>query len=264
MIPLRSVLNDLVLAGTVDLPEGYKPRNVDVYLALPAKKGEVPQEVYLYSQTLKAPAGESTSTEPAASATPKPARSREPKEGGKEGTKEGDSKKQPVRFRLVLPNLEKNQSYHVQLTAADADGGLSYHHLYNLSKSDEEIKAAFLTAPEGIELEGEEVNAVPAVPNFSWEAVNAAELYHLTLEAGSGAMRRIVWEAWTRDTQIRYPLSSRTQRLREQTSYTVSVEAIKGLHPVSTDLKKQYALPTYQAIWTDLARVTHTPFEVVE
>lgn len=251
VIPLRSVLSDVMLAGTVDVPEGYKAGNIDVYLTLaPAKKDDPPQDVHLYSLPLRAVAA----AEPAstlAAATPSPAAS--------------PAAPQSVRFRVQLPNLEKGQTYHLQLTASKEEGSeRSYNHVYNLTKSNEELKIQFMPATPKIEIEGEDVNAVPPVPGFGWSAVTGAELYHVSLEEGSGDDARVVWEAWTKETQIKYPLSSRSQRLRERRNYTVSVEALKGLRPATNDQKKQYALPAYRAIWTDLSRVTHVPFEVVE
>ncbi len=248
VVPLRSVLSDVVFAGTVDVPEGYTAENLDVYLSLPpVKKGEPPQEVFLYSQPLRAAAPAAS-----ASASPAPAASASP------------AAPTSARFRAMLPNLEKGQSYHLQLTASKEGGERSYNHVYNLNASNEELKVQFMPATPKIEIEGEEVNAVPPVPGFGWSAVSGAELYHVSLEEGTGDKRRVVWEAWTKETEIKYPLSSRSQRLRERRSYTVSVEALKGLRPANNDQKKQYALPAYRAIWTDLSRVTHAPFEVVE
>lgn len=270
VIPLRSVLNETTLAGTISLPEGYEIRSMDVYLALSAAKGEVPHEVYLFSKNLRG-LGTSlesdASKEPEAEASPaaKSSKSKD-KDAAKSGGKTS-AKADAIRFRNVLPKLDKGQSYHLQFTAASTDGGeFSYHHLYNLGKSDEDLSVEFLAASEGISLEGEDVNAVPPVPEFSWEAVAGADIYHLTLEAGTGLKRHTVWEAWTKGTSLRYPLSSRVQRLKEKESYTLSVEALKGLNPASnSDNKKlQYALPSYRAIWTDLSRLTHVPFEVVE
>lgn len=123
---------------------------------------------------------------------------------------------------------------------------------------------AFLNPTGEIELEGEEVNAVTPSPGMGWSSVDGAELYHVTLEAGNGAQRRVIWEAWTQNTEIRYPFSTRAYRLKPQETYTVSVEALKGLKPVVNDSKKKYAHPAYRAIWSDLARVTRAPFEVVE
>ena len=245
VIPLRSVLNELELAGTIEVPEDFVVKSVDVYLSLPTAKDEPPQEVYLLTQPIRAVA---------VAESPKPGASPAPDSAAKKPTQ---------RFRLSLPNLEKDHSYHLQLTASK-EGELSYHHLYNLSKSNEELAVSFMGAPSEIQITGEDTNAVPPVPSFSWQAAPGAELYHLTLEAGNGAKRRIVWEAWTKNTEVKYPLSTRTQRLREQESYTVSVAALKGLRPATNDQKTQYALPSYRAIWTDLSRVTHAPFEVVE
>jgi hypothetical protein len=248
VIPLRSVLSETVLAGTVDVPEGYVAKNLEIYLTLPpAKKGEVPQEVYLFSQPLQDAAPEASAS-PAAAASAAPAA----------------PAASQARFRTLLPNLEKNHAYHLQLTAAKEGGETTYHHLYNLGKSDEALKVQFMSATPKIEIEGEERNAIPTVPGFGWSAVSGAEIYHVTLEAGARDERRIIWEAWTKNTELKFPLSSRAQRLRENQSYTISVEALKGLGPAATDQKKQYALPSYRAIWTDLARFTHAPFEVVE
>lgn len=274
-IPLRSVLNDTFLAGTIDLPEGYEVKNLDVYLMLPADKGDMPQEAYLMTQPLRgakvADASSSdaakSETDPAAKASAKPAKGKDASkvDKSKESKDPKDPKKESIRFRTTLPHLEKNYSYHLQFTAVNKGGGeLSFHHLYHLDQSDEDLDVSFLPAVSAIEIEGEEVNAVPPVPEFSWEAVNGADIYHLTLEVGSGENRKSIWEAWTKGTSLTFPLDSRLQRLKEKEVYTVTVAALKGLNPAFSEGKKQYSLPSYHAIWTDLAQITHQPFEVVE
>lgn len=247
VISLHSVLNQMTLAGTVDLPEGFEPENVEVYLTLPpAKKGDVPHEAYMMSQPLETEAEASPAASPSPSPTP------------------AAGKKPPLHFRLNLPSLDKDQSYHLLFTATKDTGEITYHHLYNLDKGNEELQATFLPAAAKISLEKEDVNAVPPVPTFSWEGVPGAEVYHLNLVEGSGKSRRVIWDAWTKDTQIRFPLTAKAERLQERKTYVVSVEALKGLHPATNDIKKQYSLPAYQAIWTDLSRQTHASFEVVE
>lgn len=248
VIPLRSVLNNVELAGSVTLPEGYQFKQVEVFLALTEPKEGIGQELYMFSRSF-------------ASESPAPADS-----AAKPDAAAGDAAKtkKPPRFRLKLPELDKGHSYHLQLTAVDANGALAYHHLYNLKESAEELSASFLPVPEKIEMDGEDVNAVPPVPGMGWSPVEGAELYHVTLARGSGLNRQIFWEAWTKETQMRYPLTSREHRLKEQETYTLSVEAIKGLRPARNSSQEKYALPVYGAIWTDLSRLTHPPFEVVE
>jgi len=258
VISLRSVLNNVELAGNVKVPENFTLKQVEVYLSLTDKdEKKTPEEIYLFSRPLQA-AGSKTDTEKAKPPS-KPSGSASPPAA--EATK-GTADSQ--RFRLRLPDLDKNQAYHLQFTAVNENGQISYHHLYNLKESDEDLSVSFLPGTELIELEGEDVNAIPPVPGMGWSAVAGAELYHVTLAAGTGLNQQIIWEAWTKETQLKYPLSTREQRLKEQQTYTLSVEAIKGLRPALNSSQEKYALPSYRAIWTDLSRVTHPPFEVVE
>ncbi len=254
VISLHSVLSDMVLAGDVKLPEGYTLKSMDVYMILPTVKNAHPQEVYLYSKQFRAAAktepvktkglatGSQASAAPTASGSPKAS--------------------QP--FRVSLPEPVLTEKYHLQFTAADKEGRLTYHHLYNIDAANEKLEVSFLPVPTLIEIEGEDVNAVPPVPGFGWEPVSGAEIYHVTLAAGSGAKQRVVWEAWTKSTQLKYPLSRKPYRLKEQEVYTLSVDAMKGLTPAFNGKRQQTAHPAYQMIWTDLSRMSHTPFEVVE
>lgn len=245
VISLRSVLNNVELAGTVTLPEGYQFKQVEVFLTLPEPKEGTGQEIYMLSRSY-------------ASANP------EPSEAKEASAAPAEPEKKAPRFRLQLPELDKEHSYHLQLTATDANGALSYHHLYNLKESATDLNASFLTVSEKIELEGEDVNAIPPVPGMAWSPVEGAELYHVTLARGSGLNRQVFWEAWTQETQMVYPLTSREYRLKEQETYTFSVAALKGLRPARNSSQEKYALPAYGAIWTDLSRRTYPPFEVVE
>ncbi|MBF2052886.1 MAG: hypothetical protein IGS03_05390 [Candidatus Sericytochromatia bacterium] len=250
VISLRSVLNNVELAGTVTLPEGYQFKQVEVFLTLPEPKEGVAQEIYMLSRSYATAAPEPPEAE---AASPSAA-----------DQKKADQKKKMPRFRLQLPELDKEHSYHLQLTATDAKGALSYHHLYNLKESATDLSASFLPVSEKIELEGEDVNAIPPVPGMAWSPVEGAELYHVTLARGSGLNRQVFWEAWTKETQLVYPLTSREHRLKEQETYTFSVAAIKGLRPARNSSQEKYALLAYGAIWTDLSRQTYPPFEVVE
>lgn len=101
VISLHSVLSETVLAGTLDLPEDYTIKGVDVYLALPAEKGAHPEEVYLFTQPIRMPV---SSTAPAAEASAKPARGSSAKESAKP---ESAAAAETIRFRTQLPNLEK-------------------------------------------------------------------------------------------------------------------------------------------------------------
>lgn len=256
VISLHSVLSDMVLAGNVSLPEGYTLKSMDVYMILPTAKNAHPQEVYLYSKQFRAVAKtepvktKGLATRSQAAATPAPAASA--------------SAKASEPFRVSLPEPLLTEKYHLQFTATDKDGRLTYHHLYNLDAANEKLEVSFLPVPTLIEIEGEDVNAIPPAPGFGWDAVAGAEVYHVTLAAGSGAKRRVVWEAWTKSTQLKYPLSRKPYRLKEQEVYTLSVDALKGLTPAFNGKRQQTAHPAYQMIWTDLSRMTHTPFEVVE
>ena len=263
IIPLRSVLNSVKFAGTVTLPEAYELRQLEVYLTLPAAEGDHPEEIYLFSRSFasKTPKTDENATKisdkKSADSTKKTIEKDTPDK--KTGKKDNSQ-----RYQVNLPELSKGQAYHLQFTGSHEGGQLAYHHLYNLSKSDDELATNFMAAPAMIELEGEEVNAIPPVPGMGWEAVTGADLYHLTLESGKGADRRIIWEAFTAETQIRYPLTSKEHRLKEDKTYTLSVAALKGLRPAANSSKEKYAHPAYRNIWSDLARVTHRPFEVVD
>lgn len=264
VIPLRSVLNTVKLGGTVTVPEDYQLKQVEVYLTLPAADGEQPQEIYLFARNFVAPVSAKATNSDSEDASDKSASAKASSKNSSQDKKASKSKENTQRFQLKLPELDKGQSYHLQFTASHEGGQLSYHHIYNLNKSDEELAADFVPASGQIEMEGEDVNAIPTVPGIGWEAVSGAEIYHVTLEAGTGANRNVIWEAWTKETQLRYPLTDKEQRLKEDQTYTVSVAAVKGLHPAVSSSKTKYAHPAYQAIWTDLSRVTHRPFEVVE
>lgn len=243
VIPLRSVLSEFKLGGTLELPEGYTPRQLEVYLMLPAKPEEHRQEIYMFSKNMRPPT---------------------PKTSAGDEDKKAKTEKPKPRFELELPNLEEDFAYHLQFTAAGEDGQLIYHHLYNVTNADETLLIPMMAAGSKIELEDEDINAIPPVPGMGWEAVPGADIYHVVLEAGQTQNRRIVWEAWTTQTQLRYPLSRPAERLKEKEVYHLSVSALKGLRPAIANAKTQYAHPGYKAIWTDLARMTHPPFEVVE
>lgn len=252
VISLRSVLDQLTLSGKVTLPEGYTLKAMDVYLTLEAEEKEAhPEEVYLLSKTFpKASTPEQSLLKADSKPSPKPAASADPNA--------------PQSFMIDLPVPGLGHKYHLQFTATHADGGITYHHIYNLDSSSDTLKVEFLPVMGKIEIQGEGDNTIPTTPSMAWEAVPGAEIYHVTLTEGSKANRRVIWEAWTKSTQLDYPFTTRSQRLKEQETYSLSVAAVKGLKPVVNKSNSQTAHPGYKAIWSDLSRVTHVPFEVVE
>ncbi len=270
IVSLRSVVDQITLAGTIDVPADYTLKSMDVYMTLDAEKGTHPEEVYLLTKTFRAPEPEKKSlistgnqTEP----TPSPGASAAASGNTPAGGANANAKSAPAgarKFQVKLPVLNQDQYYHLQFTATHKDGGITYHHLYNLDKEDDALKATFLPVSGRLEIEGEDSNTIPAVPGMGWESVPGADIYHVTLEAGNRAKRRVVWEAWTKSTQIEYPFTARKDRLKEQETYTLSVAALKGVKPVLNKTKNVSAHPAYESIWADLSRVTHVPFEVVE
>lgn len=247
VISLRSVISSMTLSGKVTLPEGYTLKSMDVYLTLEGEEKDAhPEEFYLLSKTFPKGAEASKSL---ISPGPSPAPSADPNA--------------PQSFQVSLPTPGLGQKYHLQFTATHAEGGQTYHHIYNLDSASDSLSVEFLPVMQKIEIQGESDNTIPSSPRLGWEPVNGAEIYHVTLTAGNGNKRRVVWEAWTKSTQLDYPFSSRSQRLQEQETYVVSVAALKGLKPVVNKSKNVTVHPGYQAIWSDLSRFTHIPFEVV-
>ncbi len=257
VISLRSVISSVSLSGEVTLPEGYTLKSMDVYLTLEGEEKEaIPEEFYLLSKTFPKAAQASQSllgeTKPNAKASAKPT-----------PAKPAANANEPQPFEVRLPTPGPGQKYHLQFTATQAEGGQTYHHIYNLDGESDSLKVDFLPVMQKIEIQGESDNTIPSSPRLGWEPVSGAEAYHVTLTAGNGTKRRVIWEAWTKSTQIDYPFSSRTQRLQEQETYVVSVAALKGLKPIVNKSKNTTAHAGYQALWSDLSRFTHTPFEVV-
>lgn len=250
VITLRTVISDFILEGAVTVPAGYTLTGVDVYLAFKAEQKKWPDEVFLFNQNLRAktPKGEpSPGASPSPSASPSEAPSSKPS------------------FRLRLPDLENGQSYHLQFNFMGSDKRtMVYKHLYDLKESKSNLEVDPLMAVKKIAIEGEEKNTIPLTPVFSWEPVTGAEIYQIQLEAGSDEHTQVVWEAWTRDTSIEYPLSTIPGRLKEKELYRVSVSALKGLRGLQKAGSEPFAYPTYRAIWTDLAQTYHKSFEVVK
>lgn len=278
VITLRSVLSDFKIEGEVSIPPGFSYRGMDVYLTLKAGKEERPQEVLLFTlppQKQKrmenaSPAKTEDKVEPQDHKEPKVAKVPQPKETPKlsKAVAPAATKEEPEvqPFTLRLPSLEKGQSYHFQFTAASHESGrLLYHHLYEIGEKNEQpLLAEFLSAPAGLEISGEEDNAIPTSPEIAWEAVPGAEYYRVLLEAGNPPNNQVIWEAWTKDTRIVYPLSTSAGRLKEGELYTVSVAAVKGLQPALKSSKQTFTHPGYQTIWTELSTLTRPPFEVVD
>jgi hypothetical protein len=246
VVVLRSVQSEVKLSGSVTVPEGYNLRGVNVFLVLQAPKEERPEEVYLFNQPLRSAAPPSEGA------------------GAKTAAKSDKKETEPTAttFELELPTLEEGQSYHLQFAAASEEGNsLTYRHLYEQSKSDDELKVSFLSPSSEIVIEGQETNTIPLMPNFAWEPVEGAEMYRVLLEAGNDDNTRIVWEAWTSGTSLQYPLNAAPGRLQEKEVYRLSVAAVKGLRPLSKGIT--YIHPGYRAIWSDLAQTVYKPFEVV-
>ncbi|PIQ28651.1 hypothetical protein COW36_12235 [bacterium (Candidatus Blackallbacteria) CG17_big_fil_post_rev_8_21_14_2_50_48_46] len=258
VITLHSVLSDFKIEGKVTVPPGFHYRGMEVYLTLKPAKDQRPQEVLLFTLPGKSPDSKASEDDESKKDSKKPT---------EKGTPPADPGQPEIQdFALRLPSLEKGQSYHFQFTAAAKEpGSLLYHHIYEIGeKNAKALEASFMPAPTAIEIEGEEDNAVPTSPQFAWEAVPGAEYYRILLEAGNAPDNKVVWEAWTKDTRIVYPLKTSNGRLKEGELYTVSVAALKGLKPALKNSKETYAHPGYQAIWTDLSTLTHSPFEVVK
>lgn len=259
VLSLRSVISSLTLAGEVTLPEGYSLKSMDVYLTLEGEEKEaIPEEFYLLSKTFPKATEVSKSLLDAAKSNTKP-RAKASATPNSAAT----NPNAPQPFEVSLPSPGLGQKYHLQFTATHADGGQTYHHIYNLDSASDSLNVDFLPVMQKIEIQGESDNTIPSNPSMAWEPVSGAEVYHVTLTAGNGNKRRVIWEAWTKSTQIDYPFSSRTQRLQEQETYVVSVAALKGLKPIVNKSKNMAAHPGYQALWSDLSRLTHIPFEVV-
>ncbi len=261
VISLRSVLENMVLSGKVQVPEGYTLKSMDVYISLePEEKGAHPEEAYLLTKTFTAPptADKSLISKGNQKSTPSPTPSPSTATESKKGSKE------PQSFRVNLPVLSGGQKYHLQFTATHVDGGLTYHHIYNLADAADSLSVDFLPVMSKLEIQGESDNTIPATPTMAWDAVSGAEIYHVTLTEGNNAGRKVIWEGWTKSTQIDYPFTSRKLRLKEQETYVLAVSALKGLKPVVNKSNNVSAHPGYQAVWSDLSRVTHIPFEVVE
>jgi hypothetical protein len=263
VIALRSVLSDFRLSGKVNLPEGYDYRGLDVWMSLKSAKDEPPREVFLFN--LPARPTKPAAVEPEASASPG-AKVPPKSPPGTKPAAPASREPETAEFSLRLPTLEKGQSYHFQFTAASRQtGSLLYQHSYEIGeKNQKPLEISFLAAPTGIEVEGEEENAISTKPEFAWQPVTGAEYYRVLLEAGTPPENKVIWEAWTKTPRIAYPLESSTGQLKEQEVYTLSVAAIKGLKPVFKNSKTLYAHPGYQAIWTELSSLTHQPFEVVK
>ena len=261
VISLRSVLENMVLSGKVQVPEGYTLKSMDVYMSLePEEKGGHPEEAYLMTKTFTAPAAPEKNliSKGNQKGKPSPAPSPSAAAGGSKGNKE------PLGFRFNLPVPASGQKYHLQFTATHVDGGLTYHHIYNLDSATDNLSVEFLPVMSQLEIQGESDNTIPATPTMAWDAVPGAEIYHVTLTEGNNAGRKVIWEGWTKSTEIDYPFTSRQLRLKEQETYVLAVSALKGLKPVVNKSNKASAHPGYQAIWSDLSRITHIPFEVVE
>lgn len=273
VITLRSVLSDFKVEGTVAVPPGFTYRGMDVYLTLKPHTEERPQEILLF--TLPAPKHKHHSSK----ASEKEETAKTPNTGGSPSSKPKATPKPPktspdiaqeepeiYSFSVRLPSLEKGQSYHFQFTAAAQENGrLLYHHRYEIGENNQKpLQIDFIPAPAGLEISGEEDSAIPPSPEFAWEPVAGAEYYRVLLEAGTPPNNQVIWEAWTQENRIAYPLRTSAGRLKEGELYTVSVAALKRLKTALKSSKGNIIHPGYQTIWSDLSSFTHPPFEVVD
>lgn len=170
-IKVASVIKGDVYEGTLTVPEGMKPRQLQAYLRW---EGE---EAFLFSRQL-----------------------------------EGDSR----HFRVELPTPPEGASYHLELTAQGKDQ-ISYFHLYDLVKGQKDLKVAFAPAPTNL-------SAIPSeTPTFRW--TGEGDLFRVVLL--DAVKDEVVWEAWTAETSITYPLTVGGAKLSNKGSYEWRVSAVK-------------------------------------
>lgn len=267
VVTVRSVINDTVLSGEVTPPEDYTLQNVSVFLTLKSEQKQPLDEVFLYTKNFHIPLpSDSPDTidfsEDEDVVKPDGGADKKPKQKKPKRPAVTSKGKQNVSFRL--PRLTKGQSYHLQFTASNSDrSSILYKHIYNLNDDSESLNVKFALSPPQLTIDGEEENIIPHKPRIKWDPVTGSEIYRVLLETGENEDARIIWEAWTPDTEITYPLTTIPGRLRENQVYRVSVSAIKGLHKFK-DKDRAYIHNGYRAFWADLVQTFHKPFEVVK
>ncbi|MGE5708204.1 MAG: hypothetical protein ACM3YO_07710 [Bacteroidota bacterium] len=137
-----------------------------------------------------------------------------------------------ARFRVSLPELPQDSSYHLVFSAKNEAGDTAFSHLYNLKDSDTKLSAALLPYPSVAQFDGK---------SFKWESVPEASFYRIRVEEENG---KTLWEGFTSALSLELPELSFDQKK----TYRYSLTAIKA--------EKEWAT-VIQGPWS--ASSTHAP-----
>lgn len=172
-LKLASVVKGDIYEGTLQVPDGMRPRQLHAYLRW---EGE---EAFLFSRPLDA-----------------------------------DTR----HFRVELPTPPEGASYHLELTAQGKDQ-ISYYHVYDLVKGQKDLKVAFAQAPN-------KLSAIPSeTPTFRWDG--DGDLFRVALL--DTVKDEVIWEAWTTQTSLTYPLTVGGAKLSNKGKYEWRVSAVKDV-----------------------------------
>lgn len=142
-----------------------------------------------------------------------------------------------ARFRVSLPELPQESSYHLVFSAKNEAGDTAFSHLYNLKDSDTKLSAALLPYPSVAQFDGK---------TFKWETLPEASFYRIRVEEENG---KTLWEGFTSGLSLELPELSFDQKK----TYRYSLTAIKAEKEWSTVI---------QGPWS--ASSTHAPVELPE
>lgn len=213
IIVLKAVTNYVKLSGELDIPKGWGIKDIKVYLTVEKGKEKI-EDIYLNSISLD---------------------------------------KNAKKFSIELPVPPSQLTYHLQFSTSNSKGMVSYHNEWGLKENKEDFKVNFLSSPESLNIVKDSDDEIATTPAVSWEPVDGAELYYVTLEKGEDAETECVWEAWTPLPFAAYLVKFGPAVLDSKKPYKFSVSAIKGSGVKAGD-KLQYKT-LIKSTWTDFASV---------